>query len=75
MDACTGAVKRKFADADRHAPGALVTDAEDGFIVGHDHELNAGERRRVAQDIFDTAALLGCDPDAARSPEDPAEVP
>jgi hypothetical protein len=37
MNTGTDAVERQFADTDRHAADALVTDAENGLVVRHDH--------------------------------------
>ena len=64
-------VQGQLADGDAHAARALVAEAEDALVVGdHDepHVLVGG----VGEDLGHAALVLGGDPQAARTPEDPA---
>ena len=72
IDARGGGVQRELADRDRHAAGALVAEAQDALVVGDDDQADviAGG----SKDVVDPADVIGRDPDAARAPEDVAEL-
>ena len=65
-------VQRQLADRDRHPAGPLVAEAQDALVVGDDDQADvvAG----ATKDVIDPADVIGRDPDAARTPEDVAEL-
>ena len=73
MDAARGRVERQLADGDAHPARALVAEAEDALVVGHDDEADV-RVGRVAQDLRDAIDVGGRDPDAPRAPDDVAEL-
>ena len=73
MDAAGGGVQRELADRDRHAAGALVAEAEDPLVVGHDDQPDVVVRA-LAQELGDPVAVGRRDPDAAGPPDDVAEL-
>jgi hypothetical protein len=73
VDARGGRVEGQLADRDPHAARALVTEAEDALVVGHDDEPHVRERR-VAEDVVDPAPVGGRDPEPAGASEDVAEL-
>ena len=66
-------IQGQLADRDTHAAGALVAEAEDPLVVGHDDEPDLVPRR-VAQDLRDVVHVVGGDPDAARATVQVAEL-
>ena len=73
MQTARGRVEGQLADGDAHAAGALVAEAEDALVVGHDDEADV-RVGRVAQDLRDAVDVGGRDPDAARASDDVAEL-
>ena len=73
VDAGTGGVQGELAHRDAHAVGAQVAQTEDAFAVGDDDDADVGERP-VAEQFRHPAAVVGGDVDAARPPEDVAEL-
>jgi hypothetical protein len=73
VDAAGGGVEGELADRDRHPAGALVAEAEDPLVVGHDDEPDILVRA-VAEQVRDPVDHLRDDPDAARAAEDVAEL-
>ena len=73
MDAAGGRVQRELADRDGHPARALVAEAEDPLVVGHDDEPDVLERA-LAQDLGDAVDVGRRDPRPARAPDDVAEL-
>ncbi len=73
MDAAGGRVQRELADRDGHPARALVAEAEDPLVVGHDDEPDVVVRA-LAQELRDPVAVGGRDPDATGPPDDVAEL-
>ena len=73
IDARRGGVQGELADGDGHAARALVAEAQDALVVG-DHDQADRLVGRRAQDLVDAADVVGRDPDAARTPQDVAEL-
>ena len=73
MDAAGGRVQGELADRDRHPARALVAEAEDPLVVGHDDEPDVVVRA-LAQERRDPVAVGGGDPDAPGPPDDVAEL-
>ena len=59
-------------DRDPHPAGPLVAEAQDALVVGDDDQADVVAGR--AKDVVDPADVVGRDPDAARTPEDVAEL-
>ena len=72
IDARGGGVERQLPDRDRHPAGPLVAEAQDAFVVGDDDQADGVAGR--AKDVVDPTDVVGRDPDAARTPEDVAEL-
>ena len=66
-------VEGELADRDGHAAGALVAQAQDPLVVGHDDEPDVA-RTALAEEIRDPVDVVGRDPDAAGPPDDVAEL-
>ena len=73
MDAAPRRVERELADRDRHPAGALVAETQDPLVVG-DHDQPDVVVRALAQELRDPVAVGRGDPDAARPPDDVAEL-
>ena len=72
IDARSGGVERQLADRYPHPSGPLVSEAQDAFVVGDDDQADVVAGR--AKDVVDPTDVVGRDPDAARTPEDVAEL-
>ena len=72
IDARGRGVERQLADRDRHPAGPLVAEAQDALVVGDDDEADVIASR--SKDCVDPADVIGSDPDAARAPDDVAEL-
>jgi hypothetical protein len=72
-DARSGGVQRELADRNAHAPGALITEAQDALVVGDDDEAYVAEGC-AREDLPDPSTVLRRDPQPSRAPEDVAEV-
>ncbi len=68
MNAGAGGIERQLADRNTHAVGAEVAEAQDALAVGDDDEF--GRIGPIGQKLGDTAAIAGCDEQAARPLED-----
>ena len=73
MDAAASGVEGELADRDRHAARALVAEAEDPFVVGHDDEPDVGIRS-LAEEGRDAVDVGRRDPRAASPADDVAEL-
>ncbi len=73
MQAGPDGVERELADGDPHAAGALITDAEDAFVVGHDDDGPAGEAPG-GQNLGHSSAVARRDVDSSRPAIDPRPV-
>ena len=73
VDAAGGRVQRELADRDGHPAGALVAEPEDPLVVGDDDQPDVVVRA-LAQHLRDPIAVVRRDPDAARPPDDVAEL-
>ena len=72
MDAAGRRVQRELADRDGHAAGALVAEAQDALVVGHDDQPDVLVRA-LAQELRDPVDVGRRDPGAAGPPDDVAE--
>src|SRR5262249_29060725 len=65
MQPAARGVKRKLADGNSHAAGALVAEAENAFAIGDDNGFDVIEPR-IGQDTFDTLLLRHAQKQASR---------
>ena len=72
IDAGGRRIQGQLPNRDRHPAGPLVAKAQDAFIVGNDDQTDVVAGR--AKDGVDPPHVIGGDPDAARTPEDVAEL-
>ena len=74
MDSRTRNVERKFTDTDRHTTRALVSNPENRFVVGHNHQLHVCEWCCVPQYLLDATGVIRRNPDAPCAAKYPAEI-
>ncbi len=72
IDARGRGVQGQLPHRDRHPAGSLVAKAQDALVVGDDDQADVVAGR--AKDGVDPADVVRGDPDAARTPDDVAEL-
>ncbi len=72
IDSASRGVEGELPDRDRHAAGTLVAQPKDPLVVGHHDQADVFEWT-LAQELRDSADILGRDPDAPGPPDDVAE--
>ena len=69
MNSGTDAVQCGLAHTNGHTASTLVTDAENGFVVRHHHQLYVSEWCGLTQNFFNAPGVLRCDKHAASASE------